>query len=183
MNNNIKAGIGLLVPATAVVAFFFSIFTENYLLGIFLSISGVLVWFLYTAVVETQMPSVTGNIIILFGVLLSFAVFLNYGWERNMFGGFVFNIEGGVGSAVLLFFSVLLGVLFKNNTPVLSTPEGSDSASLLVPEINSAPEEVGGPTEEGLDDSDLGDGGEGYSPNDYADYYEEYYQDYQDEEE
>ena len=33
-----------------------------------------------------------------------------------MFGGFEFNIEGVVGSVLVLFFTALLGVLFNNKT-------------------------------------------------------------------
>ena len=55
----------------------------------------------------------TGNVIIVFGFLISLAVFLNYGWDRNMFGGYEFNIEGAAGAALLLFLNILLGVLFK----------------------------------------------------------------------
>ena len=173
MNNNIKTGVGLLVPAAAIIAFFFSIFTENYLVGVFLSISGVLVWFLYAAVMETEMPNVTGNIIILFGLLLSFAVFLNYGWERNMFGGVVFNLEGAAGSVVLLFFSVLLGVLFKNKPLILSAPK-----------IVSTPEKDKGTNSrdvepyEKLNDPTLEEEPGGYSQEDYAEFYENYYTDY-----
>jgi hypothetical protein len=173
MNNNIKTGVGLLVPAAAIIAFFFSIFTENYLLGVFLSVSGVLVWFVYAAVMETEMPNATGNIIILFGLLLSFAVFLNYGWERNMFGGVIFNLEGAAGSVVLLFFSVLLGVLFKNKPLFLSAPK-TVSTSEKNKELNS---KTGEPYEE-LNDPTSEEETEGYSQEDYADFYEDYYSDY-----
>jgi len=173
MNNNIKTGVGLLVPAAAIIAFFFSIFTENYLVGVFLSISGVLVWFLYAAVMETEMPNVTGNIIILFGLLLSFAVFLNYGWERNMFGGVVFNLEGAAGSVVLLFFSVLLGVLFKNKPLFLSAPK-----TISTSEKDRGPNSKAVESYEELNDPTLEEESGSYSQEDYAAFYEDYYRDY-----
>ncbi|MBN4080730.1 hypothetical protein JYT44_00055 [Caldithrix abyssi] len=176
MNNNIKVGVGFLIPAAAIIAFFFSIFTENYLLGIVLSISGVLLWFIYAAVMQSELPNVTGNIIIVFGVLLSLAVFLNYGWEQNMFGGFNFNPEGAAGSAVLLFFSVLLGVLFRNKAPVLAAPSSHKIAtSPEPPAINVAEDEKSD------DDAYLSYyNGEydDYYPEDYEEYYPDYYEYY-----
>ena len=77
-------------------------------MGLFIAIAGVLAWFLYSTVMQSEMPDVTGNIIIVFGFLISLAVFLNYGWDRNMFGGYELNIEGAAGSALLLFLNVLL---------------------------------------------------------------------------
>ena len=116
MNNNIRVGVGFLIPALAIIAFFASVLSENYLLGIFFAIAGVLVWFLYAAIMQSDLPDVAGNVIILFGFLLSAAVFLNYGLDQNMFGGLVFIPEGAIFSILLLFFSVLLGILFRNNS-------------------------------------------------------------------
>ena len=84
MNNNIRVGVGFLIPAVAIIAFFSSILAENYLLGIFFAIAGVLVWFLYAAIMQSELPDVTGNVIIVFGFLLSSAVLLKYGWEQNI---------------------------------------------------------------------------------------------------
>lgn len=116
MNDNNKISVGLLIPAISVVAFVATLFNENYLGALFVAVSGLLVWFAFSAVVKAEMPDVTGNIVIVFGVLLSLAFFLNYGMDTNMFGGFEFNIEGVVGSVLVLFFTVLLGVLFNNKT-------------------------------------------------------------------
>ena len=113
MNNNIKVGIGFLIPASAIIFFIASLYAEKFLLGAFISILGLLTWFLYSTVMQTSMPSVTGNIIILFGFLLSLAVFLSFGMKRNMFGGYEFIPEGGAGSAILLLIIVLVGILFK----------------------------------------------------------------------
>ena len=139
MNNNIRVGVGFLIPAVAIIAFFSSILAENYLLGIFFAIAGVLVWFLYAAIMQSELPDVTGNVIIVFGFLLSSAVLLKYGWEQNMFGGFVFNLEGAAVSAVLLFFSVLLGVLFRNNHPIHSPHHFSPNIS-----VSSEPQSLPG---------------------------------------
>lgn len=113
MNSDIKTGIGFLIPAGALVGFVVSIIAGNYLLGTLLAVAGVLGWFIYMAVMESAPPTVTGNVIILFGFLLSLAVFLNYGWEQNMFGGFMFRADGSVLALILLFFSILLGVVYR----------------------------------------------------------------------
>ena len=115
MNNNIRVGVGFLIPVAAIVAFVFFVFSENFLMGLFIAIAGILAWFLYSAVMQSDMPGVTGNVIIVFGFLISLAVFLNYGWDRNMFGGYEINIEGAAGAALLLFLNILLGVLFKKS--------------------------------------------------------------------
>jgi len=115
MNDNIKVSIGFLIPASAIILFIASLYAENFLLSAFISILGLLAWFLYSSVMQTKMPNVTGNIIILFGVLLSLAIFLSFGMKRNMFGGYEFVPEGGAASAVLLLIVALLGLLFKKN--------------------------------------------------------------------
>ena len=122
MNDNIKVGIGFFIPAFAIIFFVASLYAENFLLSAFISILGLLVWFLYSVIMQTSMPNVTGNIIILFGVLLSLSIFLSFGMKRNMFGGYEFVAEGGAGSAILLLIIVLVGILFKKNsaTPSLS---------------------------------------------------------------
>ena len=49
------------------------------------------------------MPDITGNIVMLYGVMLSLAFFLNYGFDVNMFGGYEVQVEGAVGAVVVLF--------------------------------------------------------------------------------
>ena len=131
MNDNIKVGVGFLIPASAIILFIASLYAENFLLSAFISILGILVWFLYSAIMQTNMPNVTGNIIILFGVLLSIAVFLSFGVKRNMFGGYEIAPEGGAGSAILLLIIVLVGILFKNNStlPAKNTQPASEDLS------------------------------------------------------
>ena len=121
MNENVKIFVGLLAPAATIVAFFFSVFLENYVLGVFLSIFGISSWLFFTFVVKSYWHQITGNVIIVFGALLALSVFLDAGIERNMFGGLNFLSKGIAYSTILLFFSVLLGVLFKNMAPNIST--------------------------------------------------------------
>ena len=173
MNNNISVGVGFLIPVAAIVAFVFFVFSENFLMGLFIAIAGLLAWFLYSTVMRSDMPDVTGNIIIVFGFLISLAVFLNYGWDRNMFGGYEFNIEGAAGAALLLFFNILLGVLFKKSPvgPIVRTskedPPNSDLSA--TPQLETNVTTKKDPLEfDAFDPEDYGD---------YEDYYAEYYDD------
>ena len=93
-------------------------------------------WYLYSVVMESEMPDIAGNMIVLLGGMLTVGVFLNYGVTKNMFGGFNINLEGATASAVVLFFSVLLGINLRVRsassiktgpleTPILSSVEPS----------------------------------------------------------
>ena len=74
MSENIKIFVGLLVPGAAAAALFFAVFSENYVLGIFLSIFGIASWLIYTIIVKSYWPQITGNIIIVFGALLALSL-------------------------------------------------------------------------------------------------------------
>ena len=113
MNSNIKTSVGLMIPLVAIIVFSVLIYTENNIAAIFAAIGGLSAWFLYSSVMDAEMPDVTGNIIVLFGFLLSTAFFLNYGLTRNMFGGYEINLEGVAISSTLLFLIVLVGISFR----------------------------------------------------------------------
>ncbi len=118
MNGNSKTSIGLLIPATSFIVFIIAIYFENFSFSMFSSICGILIWFLYAAVMQTKLPNVTGNIIILFGLLISISYFLDFGISNNMFGGIDFDKETIIGSLMILLISVVLGVLFNNSFSV-----------------------------------------------------------------
>jgi hypothetical protein len=82
---------------------------------------------------------ITGNVIIVFGALLALSVFLDAGLEQNMFGGLNFLPKGLAYSTILLFFSVLLGVLFKNMAPNISALKTQKISPdpVTVPAINN----------------------------------------------
>ena len=182
MNDNNKISVGLLIPAISVVAFVATLFNENYLGALFVAISGLLVWFAFSAVVKAEMPDVTGNIVIVFGVLLSLAFFLNYGMDTNMFGGFEFNIEGVVGSVLVLFFTVLLGVLFNNKTDqnklYQSGSDRVDSVAEGAP-LTASTDDDNDP-EFNHDDYESYEGLEDYYPNYDYDYDYDYEEEYED---
>ena len=173
MNSNIKTSVGLMIPLVAIIVFSVLIYTEKNIAAIFAAIGGLLVWFLYSSVMDAEMPDVTGNIIVLFGFLLSTAFFLNYGLTKNMFGGYEINLEGAAISSTLLFLIILVGISFRqqyrdidNKSFDITPGAGSQSES---PEVVVAK------------DADL-DGGAVYdnSEDDYEPYYD-YDYDYEDD--
>ena len=160
MNENSKISVGLLIPAVSVIAFVSMLFSENYIAALFVAVSGLLVWFAYSAVMNTKMPDVTGNIVIIFGLMLSLAFFMNYGLSTSMFGGFEIMLEGVVGSILILFFTVLLGVLFNNNNVERNTIN-ADTSQAIIPQTETQERPIAS-TEESDKDNDEYD--------DYADY-------------
>ena len=114
MANDIKSGIGYIIPAAAVVGFFTTLLLGEYLLSIVIAVAGILVWFVYMLVMESSPPSNLGNLIMLFGMLLSLGIFMGFGIAQNMWGGIEFQTEGSLFALVILFFSILTGMLFRN---------------------------------------------------------------------
>ncbi len=151
MNSNIKISVGLMIPLVAIIVFSVLIYTENNIAAIFAAIGGLSAWFLYSSVMDAEMPDVTGNIIVLFGFLLSTAFFLNYGLTRNMFGGYEINLEGAAISSTLLFLIILVGISFRQRY------RDVDNKSFdTTPNTGSQDE---GPEEVVANDADLGGGG------------------------
>ena len=165
MNNNIRTSVGLFIPAAALIGFFYCAILGNFLGAILVAVGGVMLWYIYSLIMESAMPDVTGNVVILFGSLLSAAFFLNYGLTSNMFGGLSLNLEGSAVAAILLFFSVLLGVSLRGRPVVVldqPKPEVTAVNTSAVSESDSA------------DDFEENDDDEYYDPSeyDYSDYYD-----------
>ena len=102
MANDIKSGVGFIIPAAGVVGFFTSLLMGEFLISIIIAVSGILVWFMYMLVMESHMPQEMGNMIMLFGVLLSLGIFFGFGVSQNMWGGFELQPEGSIFSLVIL---------------------------------------------------------------------------------
>ena len=129
MANDIKMGVGFIIPAAGVVGFFISLFLGEYLISIVISILGILAWFLYMLIMESSIPRQTGNMIILFGVLLAIGVFVGFGIKQNIFGGYDLEINGSIFSLVILFFSILTGLNFRNNSIPIKDLQASNGLS------------------------------------------------------
>ena len=183
MNDNIKSSVGMLVPLSSLALFIYFSLLGNFLAAILASIGGVMIWYLYSLVVESQMPDITGNIVILFGSLLAIAFFLNYGISKNMFGGFNINLEGTAGSAVVLFFSVLLGISLRRQPAVSMKTKTPERQSPAVAQFSSSgsPTPETSSTEVTTPDESVGDNYSYYDPSEYEypDYYDyEYDEDF-----
>ena len=81
---------------------------------------------LYILVVESTTPALMGNILIVFIVLLSLAIFLNYGLAQNIWGGYELKSDGSIIALLVLFFGGLIGMMFRQH--LLGTPAPSLSA-------------------------------------------------------
>ena len=126
MNNDIKSGVGYIIPLAAVIGFFTALFLGEYLLSVIVAIAGILVWFLYMVIMESSPPSNLGNLIIFFGILLSVGVFMGFGVTQNMWGGIEFVSEGSLFALVVFFFSILTGLLFRNQ-PIVHTATSNNN--------------------------------------------------------
>ena len=129
MANDMKSGIGFIIPAAGVVGFFTSLLLGEFLVSIIIAVAGIMVWFLYMLVMESNMPQQMGNMILLFGILLSIGIFFGFGVTQNMFGGFEFQPEGSIFALVILFFAVLTGLNFRNQASSTVAPAGSSGLS------------------------------------------------------
>ncbi len=129
MANDMKSGVGFIIPAAGVVGFFTSLLLGEFLVSIIIAVAGIMVWFLYMLVMESNMPQQMGNMILLFGILLSIGIFFGFGITQNMFGGFEFQPEGSIFALVILFFAVLTGLNFRNQASSTVVPAGASGLS------------------------------------------------------
>jgi len=167
MNDNIRTSVGLLIPAIALVGFFYCAILGNFLGAILVAIGGVMLWYIYSLIMETAMPDITGNVVVLFGSLLSVAFFLNYGLVTNMFGGFSLNLEGVAVAAILLFFSVLLGVSLRGRPVVVLDQSKVNDPAISPPAVVS-----GGGSDDDFEENDEDHGYYDPSEYEYPDYYD-----------
>ena len=132
MVDNIKTGIGFFIPVASLIGFVLSILSNNYFVSIIFIVSGMMIWMLYILVVESNTPALMGNILILFVVLLSLAVFLNYGLSQNMFGGYELKADGSLIALLVLFFGGLIGMIFRQSISDSPAPSLSSEDLALV---------------------------------------------------
>jgi len=200
MADNIKTGIGFIIPVASLIGFVLSIFSSNYFNGIIFIVAGMIVWMLYILVVESTTPALMGNILILFVVLLSLAVFLNYGITQNIHGGYELKSDGSLIALLVLFFGALIGVIFRQYISGEPVPSLSPEDLALVdkaleksenidntksdPKVIVVKQEI--PREEDEEDEEEWDYPQmyAYPPDYYEEYEDEEYEDeeYEDEE-
>ena len=127
MANDVKSGVGFIIPALGVVGFFTSLLLGEFLLSIIIAVMVILVWFLYMLVMESHIPGEMGNMIILFGMMLSLGIFFGFGIMQNMWGGYDLKPEGAIFSLIILFFSVITGLNFRNQQNAIQKDVSSAS--------------------------------------------------------
>ena len=135
MVDHIKTGIGFFIPVASLIGFVLSILSNNYFASIIFIVSGMMIWMLYILVVESNTPALMGNILILFVVLLSLAVFLNYGLSQNMFGGYELKADGSLIALLVLFFGGLIGMMFRQSISDSPAPSLSSEDLALVNKV------------------------------------------------
>ena len=191
MGNDIKSGVGYLIPLSAVIGFVAVIVTGNYLLSILIPLAGILVWFIYKKIMEVPVPDIFGNIIIAFGGLLAVGVFLVYGTKPNMFGGIEIQEEGAVFALLVLFFSILTGMLFNRNDGLGKNLLTGEEKELVNKAIKESDNEVSPRVivvkQEAEQKEEKNNQPDEYTP-DYAyppeyDYYDDYYEDEEEDDE
>ena len=190
MNNDTKTTVGLMIPAIFAVVFFIVIFNQNFLNALFVAVSGLLVWFAYSSIVRAKMPDFTGNIVMLYGAMLSLAFFLNYGLTINMFGGYEAQVEGAVGAVMILFFTILLGSLFNSKSELkLEKLEGRSLENKGIPQEEEVVDYANQPAQARADNEEAYDGYDydyDYDYDELEDTYddmEDYYSEYEYDEE
>ena len=114
MDNDLKSGLGYIIPVGAIIGFVLALITENFNLAMIMAVTGILGWFIYLLIMEIKPPRPFGNIVVFFGVLLSLAVLLATGLEQDIFGGYILRPQGLIYAVIVLFFSILTGVLFRS---------------------------------------------------------------------
>ena len=114
MDNDLKSGLGYIIPIGAIIGYVLALAAENFYLGLVLATAGILLWFIYLLIFEIRPPQPFGNFIVLFGVLMAFSMFLATGLEQDLFGGYILKPEGLVYAILILFFTIMAGVLFRS---------------------------------------------------------------------
>jgi len=112
VSQEIKSVFGYFILLAAVIGFVIAFIATQYLVSVLFIIGGLLIWMIYLNIAEVKIFRPTGAILIIFGVLLSTAIFMAFGIEQDMWGGFRIKPDGATLSLIILFFAVMPGLVF-----------------------------------------------------------------------
>ena len=112
VSHEIKAIFGYLFLLASVIGFVIAFLATSYLLAVLFIIGGLLFWMIYLNIAKVKIDRLTGAILIIFGVLLSTAIFMSFGIEQDMWGGYHLKPDGTIFSLIILFFAVMPGLIF-----------------------------------------------------------------------
>ncbi len=128
----------------AVIGFAVAFASSSYFLAVLFIIGGLLTWMVYLNIARVRMDRPTGAILIIFGVLLASAIFMAFGIEQDMWGGFRLKAEGALLSLIILFFAVMPGLVFyyfhKPVTPQTAVPDRMPTEKSPLLETTRPPE-------------------------------------------
>ncbi|MBC8174851.1 MAG: hypothetical protein H8E82_04260 [Candidatus Marinimicrobia bacterium] len=126
MNDNLKSTFGYIILLCAVVGFVLSFIASDFLLSILFIVGGVMFWLIYINSVRASIHRSIGAILIIFGFFLSCSVFTAFGLEQDIWGGYHIKEDGTILSVVVLFFSIMPGLVFyylsRNKLGVVPPP-------------------------------------------------------------
>lgn len=112
VSQEIKVIFGYLLLIATVVGFFIAFAATSYLLAVLFIVGGLLTWMVYLNLANVKINRPTGAVLIIFGVLLASAIFMAFGIEQDMWGGYHIKPDGALLSLVILFFAVMPGLVF-----------------------------------------------------------------------
>ncbi len=190
MSKEIKSGIGYIIPAGALAGYVIASFSGLYLISIVFAVIGILGWFLYALVMDLKLPDTMGNMVIVFALLIGIGIFMSYGIEQDIFGGYMFKVDGTIFSLLVVLFGVMGGILFNRSRNEIPTDLSAEDKELVKAALQTSDE--GGPDPKIIvvkqesaasnEDEDEDDSYPGYyPPEDY--YYDDDDEEYEDEDE
>ena len=157
----IKATFGYLLLLAAVIAFIVAFLAASYYLAVLFILGGLLAWMIYLNIANVGLHRPIGAILIVFGVLLATAIFMAFGIEQDVWGGYRLKPEGATLSLIILFFAIMPGLVFyyfhKPGPPRSFPPK---------PPVPSPEEPTGAP----FPSPESAGAGEGYEYPEWADY-------------
>ncbi|MDP6967348.1 MAG: hypothetical protein QF551_08770 [Candidatus Marinimicrobia bacterium] len=124
INQEIKAVFGYLLLLASVIGFSIAFAATNYHGAVLTIVGGLLFWMIYLNVASVEIHRPTGAILIIFGILLATAIFMAFGIEQDIWGGYRVKSDGAILSLLILFFGVMPGLIFFyfQRKPVVTEP-------------------------------------------------------------
>lgn len=153
ISQEIKAVFGYLLLLASVIGFSIAFAATNYHGAVLTIVGGLLFWMIYLNVASVEIHRPTGAILIIFGVLLATAIFMAFGVEQDIWGGYRIKADGAILSLLILFFGVMPGLIFlyfqrKPVTTDLLVPQ----AAVPVATVPEAPSPVEAPEPQAVEE-------------------------------
>ncbi|MFQ6674418.1 MAG: hypothetical protein ACE5GH_06510 [Fidelibacterota bacterium] len=194
VNQDIKATFGYLILLAAVVGVVLAFMAASYFWAVIFIVVGLLLWMIFVNAAKVQIHRQTGAILIIFGVLLAFTIFMAFGVEQDIWGGYRLKPEGATLSLVILLVAVMPGLIFFYIHRPAPPEAGMRQPSTPTPGAPSeTPTPAGAPPAElppgqpyeypGWAEGTLPEGYEYYDPETLAAYYEREEEEDEEEEE